>query len=69
MSRDLFAPAWLFSDDFFYARIFQEQEGDWALEISREGCLLDDLRGFPTFDAAQSLLFNHHPGMMEVSHE
>lgn len=66
MSRDFFSPSWLFSDEYFEARIFQEEQGDWALEISREGYMLDDLRGFPTFDAAQSLLFNRHPGMMEV---
>ena len=66
MACNSFAPSWLFSDDYFDARIFQEMEGDWALEISRDGYYLDDLRGFPTFDAAQSLLFNRHPGMMEV---
>ena len=66
MSRDFLSPSWLFSDEYFDARISQEIEGDWALEISREGYQLDDLRGFPTFDAAQSLLFTRHPGMMEV---
>ena len=69
MSGDFFSPSWLFSDEYLDARIFQEEQGDWALEISREGYTLDDLRGFPTFDAAQSLLFTLHPGMMEVSHE
>lgn len=69
MARNPFAPFWLFSDDYFDARISQEMEGDWALEISRDGYTLDDLRGFPTFDAAQLLLFSRHPGMMEVSHE
>ena len=69
MARNPFAPSWLYSDGYFEARISQEFEGDWALEISREGCLLDDLRGFPTLDAAQSLLFTRHPGMMEVQHE
>lgn len=44
-------------------------EGDWALEISRDGYTLDDLRGFPTFEAVESLLFTRHPGMMEVAHE
>lgn len=66
MSRDFLSPSWLFSDEYFEARIFQEEQGDWALEISRDGYTLDDLRGFPTFDAAQSLLFNRYPGMMEV---
>lgn len=66
MARNPFAPSWLFSDEYFDARIFQEMEGDWALEISREGYTLDDLRGFPSLDAAQSLLFNRYPGMMEV---
>lgn len=66
MSGDFFSPSWLFSDEYFDARIFQEEQGDWALQISREGYPLDDLRGFPTFDAAQSLLFMRHPGMMEV---
>lgn len=66
MSRDFSSSFWLFSDEYFDARIFQEEQGDWALEISREGYQLDDLRGFPTFDAAQSLLFMRHPGMMEV---
>lgn len=69
MSGDSFSPSWLFSDEYLDARIFQEEQGDFALEISRESHMLDDLRGFPTFDAAQSLLFNRHPGMMEVSHE
>lgn len=66
MSRDFLSPSRLFSDEYFDARISQEMEGDWALEISRDGCTLDDLRGFPTFDAAQLLLFNRYPGMMEV---
>lgn len=69
MARDFFTLSWRYSDGYFDARIFQEFEGDWALEIFREGCLLDDLRGFPTLDAAQSLLFTRHPGMMEVEHE
>lgn len=60
------SPLWLFSDEYFEAHIFQEMEGDWALVISREGYTLDDLRGFPTFDAALSLLCMRHPGMMEV---
>lgn len=66
MARNPFAPSWLYSDEYFDARISQEIEGDWALEISREGYQLDDLRGFPTLDAAQSLLFSRYPGMMEV---
>lgn len=66
MARNPLALSWLYSDEYFDARISQEIEGDWALEISREGYQLDDLRGFPTFDAAQSLLFTRHPGMMEV---
>ena len=66
MSGDSFSSSRLFSDEYFDARIFQEEQGDWALEISREGHSLDDLRGFPTFEAVESLLFNRFPGMMEV---
>lgn len=69
MSRNPFASSWFYSDGNYNARISQEMERDWALEISREGCLLDDLRGFPTLDAALSILFSRHPGMMEVKHE
>lgn len=61
-----FTPARLYRDEHFDGRIFQEVEGDWALQISREGFQMDDLRGFPTFDAAHSQLIRRHPQMTEV---